>query len=142
ALLVMKKGSGQNVKDILAKVKKLNVPQGEHHTYEERPWGRFEVLKDETLFKSKKISIWPGQRLSYQSHAKRTEHWVIVNGVGEVTLNDEIHRLKPGDHILIPQGAKHRMSNPGLGVLEFIEIQLGSYFGEDDIVRYSDDYGR
>jgi mannose-1-phosphate guanylyltransferase/mannose-1-phosphate guanylyltransferase/mannose-6-phosphate isomerase len=88
------------------------------------------------------IRVEPGQQLSYQSHAKRAEHWIVVSGQAEVVLNDEVHRLSAGQHIHIPQGAKHRMRNPGKDVVEFVEVQLGSYFGEDDIVRYQDDYQR
>ncbi|MEO6458977.1 MAG: phosphomannose isomerase type II C-terminal cupin domain, partial [Bdellovibrionota bacterium] len=112
------------------------------HQSEERPWGRFEVLMDTEHFKSKRITVWAGQRLSYQSHEKRAEHWVIVKGSAEVTLNDQVYPLKAGEHIHIPLGAKHRIANPGTDVMEFIEVQTGSYFGEDDITRYSDEYGR
>ncbi len=142
ALLIMRKGEGQKVREVVERLhsEKSTLPQ--RHDFEERPWGRFEVLIDSAYFKSKKISMWPGQRLSYQSHSKRAEHWVIVKGVAEVTLDDVPHSLKAGDHIFIPLKAKHRISNPGLDVMEFIEVQTGSYFGEDDIVRYQDDYGR
>ena len=93
-------------------------------------------------FKSKRITVWPGQRLSYQSHKKRAEHWVVVKGQAEVTLNGETLSLGVGEHVHIPLGAKHRMGNPGHIALEFIEVQTGTYFGEDDIVRYEDNYGR
>lgn len=143
-LLVLKKGEGQQIKELVARIKSdPSVSEKlKHHVFEERPWGRFEVLLDGQNFKSKIISVWPGQKLSLQSHAKRAENWVVVSGVGTVTLNDKIHRLKEGEHIHIPQGAKHRMANESPQELEFIEVQSGSYFGEDDIVRYSDDYGR
>ncbi len=88
------------------------------------------------------IHVNPGQQLSYQSHAKRAEHWVIIKGEPEVVLNDVVHALKPGQNIYIPQGAKHRIRNPGKELVEFIEVQVGTYFGEDDIVRYQDDYQR
>jgi mannose-1-phosphate guanylyltransferase/mannose-1-phosphate guanylyltransferase/mannose-6-phosphate isomerase len=100
------------------------------------------VLHDTDYFKSKKITVWAGQKLSYQSHTKRAEHWVVVKGQAEVTLNGEIHRLGVGQHVHIPLGAKHRIANPGPGEMEFIEVQTGTYFGEDDITRYSDEYGR
>ena len=83
-----------------------------------------------------------GQKISYQSHAKRSEHWIIVNGQAVITLNDQEHFLKQGEHIFIPQGCKHRIHNQSNSLVEFIEVQVGSYFGEDDIVRYQDDYGR
>ncbi len=110
----------------------------------ETPWGKWEVLDDSNdSFKVKKITIVPGQRLSYQKHYKRTERWFIVQGEAEVTLDDEIHKLKEGEDIYIPLEAKHRIKN----ILEkqeliFIEIQRGTYFGEDDIERFQDDYGR
>jgi mannose-1-phosphate guanylyltransferase/mannose-1-phosphate guanylyltransferase/mannose-6-phosphate isomerase len=112
------------------------------HPFEFRPWGRFEILRDTDSYKSKVIHVNPGQQLSYQSHAKRAEHWVIIQGQPEVVLNDVVHPLKPGQSIYIPQGAKHRIRNPGTDVVEFIEVQVGTYFGEDDIVRYQDDYQR
>jgi mannose-1-phosphate guanylyltransferase/mannose-6-phosphate isomerase len=143
ALVIAKKGSGQNVRAIVDAVKaKLGSALILAHTFEERPWGRFEILRDEKEFKSKKITVFPGQRLSYQSHKHRSEHWIVVTGRAEVILNDSKHLLNSGDHIFIPQGAKHRICNLGSVNLEFIEVQTGSYFGEDDIVRYGDDYGR
>ena len=102
----------------------------------------FEVLTDTEKFKSKIITVNPGQKLSYQSHEKRSETWTIVDGEAEVTLNDEVVKLKPGESISIPVNAKHRMTNPGKTQMSFIEVQTGDYFGEDDIVRYQDDYGR
>jgi mannose-1-phosphate guanylyltransferase/mannose-1-phosphate guanylyltransferase/mannose-6-phosphate isomerase len=142
ALLVTRKGWGQSVRNVVEVLKKDAPQLVKAHTYEERPWGRFEILMDTEHFKSKRISVWPGQKLSYQSHAKREENWTIVRGEAEVTLDGVVHKLKPGAHIHIPLGAKHRIANPGREVMEFIEVQTGTYFGEDDIVRYSDDYGR
>ena len=89
---------------------------------------------------AKRITIDPGAQLSYQSHAKRSEHWVIVGGEAEVTLNEKKISLHPGESIHIPVGSKHRIRNPGKGPLIFVEVQTGVYFGEDDIVRYLDDY--
>ncbi len=142
ALLVTRKGEGQKVREVVEKLKAENSPLPLRHEFEDRPWGRFEVLIDSPHFKSKKISMWPNQRLSYQSHNKRAEHWVIVRGSAEVTLDDKVHQLKAGEHIYIPLKAKHRIANPTSEVMEFIEVQTGSYFGEDDIIRYQDDYGR
>lgn len=142
ALLVMRKGEGQRIREVVKALKSSNPQITESHTFEERPWGRFEVLEDTTYFKSKRITVWPGHRLSYQSHKHRAEHWVIVKGEAEVTLNDEIIKLKAGEHVHIPLGAKHRIANFAKEVMEFIEVQTGTYFGEDDIVRYSDEYGR
>ncbi len=107
------------------------------------PWGTWEVLDDSSNFKVKKVLIKPGQRLSYQKHFQREENWFIVQGQAEVTLNDTIHILKTGEFIYIPQEAKHRIANiTNDQDLIFIEIQRGTYFGEDDIVRFFDDYGR
>jgi mannose-1-phosphate guanylyltransferase/mannose-6-phosphate isomerase len=142
ALLVLRKGAGQKLRDVVKRLEKDAPALLVGHTFEERPWGRFEVLHDTDYFKSKKITVWAGQKLSYQSHTKRAEHWVVVKGQAEVTLNGEIHRLGVGQHVHIPLGAKHRIANPGPGEMEFIEVQTGTYFGEDDITRYSDDYGR
>ncbi len=107
-----------------------------------RPWGQYQVLCDETAFKAKRITVLPGAQISYQSHAHREERWTFVRGRGEVVLNDQIIPVQPGDDVRIPVGAKHRIRNTGTEKIEFIEVQLGTYFGEDDIVRYSDDYGR
>jgi mannose-1-phosphate guanylyltransferase/mannose-1-phosphate guanylyltransferase/mannose-6-phosphate isomerase len=138
----MRKGTSQAVKDVQQTLAERKAPCATQHVYEHRPWGTFEVLRDTAQFKSKVIRVEPGQQLSYQSHAKRAEHWIVVSGQAEVVLNDVVHRLIAGQHIHIPQGAKHRMRNPGKDVVEFVEVQLGSYFGEDDIVRYQDDYQR
>lgn len=144
AVLIAKRGSSQKVKDALEKVKTLERGKQlvEERNFELRPWGWFEVLRDTEDFKSKVIHVEPGHQLSYQSHAKRAEHWVIIKGQPEVVLNDKVHHLKPGESIYIPQGAKHRMRNTTQETVEFVEVQVGTYFGEDDIVRYQDDYKR
>lgn len=142
ALMVVKKGYGQQVKEAVAALKTLDNELLKSHAFEERPWGRFEILANTNAYKTKKIVVQPGKKLSYQSHAKRAEHWIIVQGEALVTLNDKEYPLKAGQHIHIPLGSKHRMANPGKSILEFIEVQTGTYFGEDDIIRYADDYGR
>jgi mannose-1-phosphate guanylyltransferase/mannose-1-phosphate guanylyltransferase/mannose-6-phosphate isomerase len=142
ALLVTRRGSSQRVKELVSKLTDEGRPQVTEHVYDLRPWGRFEVLRDTERFKSKVIDVDPGQRLSYQSHRHRSEHWIIVRGYPEVVLDDEVLRLGPGDHVHIPQGAKHRIRNPTDEPVTFVEVQLGTYFGEDDIVRYEDDYER
>jgi len=109
---------------------------------EERPWGRFFVLHDESNYKLKRIEVDPGGRLSYQYHNKRSEAWTIVEGVGTITLNDEVMEYTKGQTVLIPQGIKHRVENKEINKLIFIEVQTGTYFGEDDIVRIEDDYNR
>jgi mannose-6-phosphate isomerase-like protein (cupin superfamily) len=110
---------------------------------EERPWGSFEVLDDAADHsKVKRMTIQPGGRLSYQSHQHRSEHWFVVQGVAIVVLDGAEHTVRPGESIDVPVGAKHRCSNAGDTDLVFVEVQMGDYFGEDDIVRYDDDYGR
>lgn len=107
-----------------------------------RPWGSYTVLEDADTHKVKRIDVLPGKRLSYQKHARRSEHWFIVVGEALVTLDGVDHVLQPGQAIDIPLGAAHRIANPGPGPLAFIEVQQGDYFGEDDIVRLEDDFGR
>lgn len=142
ALMISEKGASQDVKIVVDRLKKNNPQLIEQHTFEERPWGRFEILRDEVHFKSKVIRVDAGQQLSLQSHTRREEHWVVVKGTGEVVVNEEVIPVAAGSYVKIPLGAKHRMRNNSKESLEFIEVQLGSYFGEDDITRYQDDYNR
>ena len=107
-----------------------------------RPWGHYVVLSDEADHKVKRITVDPGQRLSLQRHDRRAEHWYVVAGVAVVTRDDDRIELTAGDAVDIPLGAAHRIHNPGKGPLVFIEVQRGDYFGEDDIERLEDDYGR
>ena len=110
---------------------------------EHRPWGCFEVLSDDRAdHKVKRITVWPGKRLSLQYHAKRSEHWVVITGQGLVTVDDARVKLGPGQSIDIPLRSPHRIENTGDMPLVFIEVQQGEYFGEDDIVRIEDDFGR
>lgn len=142
ALLVAKKGKSQNVKEI---VEVLNQEKSElinvHKTIL-RPWGSFTILEDLECYKSKRISVLPGKRLSLQSHEKRDELWQIIKGQALVTIDDQEHTLSYGEKAVIKRGQKHRVENCGEDLLEFIEIQTGDYFGEDDITRYQDDFGR
>ena len=107
-----------------------------------RPWGEFHILNEQNDFKIKKIIIKPGQRLSYQYHNKRTELWLVTRGSLKVIIDDSEYSLSKNEYIQIPQGAKHRAQNLSDNDVHFIEIQTGSYFGEDDIVRIEDDYNR
>ena len=107
---------------------------------ENKPWGTYENILDENYCKVKKIIIKPGQRPSYQYHFKRSEHWIIVSGKVKITLDDECKTRSSGDYIFIPLKAKHRIENIGSQDLIFIEVQTGEYFGEDDIIRLSNDY--
>ncbi len=108
----------------------------------ERPWGTYTVIAETDGFKVKTIEVGPGQRLSYQRHSRRAEHWFVVAGHGLVTLDDNTVDVRQGDAVDVPRGAAHRIHNTGSVPLIFIEVQHGDYFGEDDIVRLDDDYGR
>jgi mannose-6-phosphate isomerase len=110
--------------------------------YDERPWGSFTVLDEGEGYKVKRIEVLPGKRLSYQKHAQRAEHWMVVQGTANVTLDGNEIQLKTGEVVDIPVGAAHRIENPGDVKMIFIEIQRGGYLGEDDIVRLQDDFGR
>ena len=110
--------------------------------YEERPWGSFRILDESETYKVKRIEVLPQKRLSYQKHAQRSEHWMVVAGSAKLTLDGKEIALGPGGIADIPAGAAHRIENTGREKLIFIEIQRGSYFGEDDIQRLQDDYGR
>src|SRR3954453_13468079 len=103
--------------------------------FDRRPWGTYTVLEEDRGFKVKRIEVLPGKRLSYQKHAQRAEHWVVVRGTAKVTLNDEEIIVNDGGAIDIAVGAAHRVENPGAEFLVFIEVQRGNYLGEDDIVR-------
>ena len=111
-------------------------------TNEERPWGRFFVLHDPPTYKLKRIEVDPGGRLSYQYHHKRSATWTIVQGTGLITLDGNVKEYFEGQTVLIAQGVKHRIENNGDQKVVFIEVQTGTYFGEDDIVRIEDDYNR
>mgnify|MGYP001255502630 CR=1 FL=1 len=109
---------------------------------DQRPWGFYRVLSDQSDHKVKQITVWPGRRLSLQSHQRRAEHWIIISGLARVTVNNRHHDLCARDAVDIPLGAAHRIQNTGTGPLVFIEVQQGDYFGEDDITRLEDDFGR
>ncbi len=109
---------------------------------EERPWGWFKILYETNTYKVKEILVRPGCRLSYQSHTKRSEHWLIVRGEATAILDDIESRVPVGGSVDVPVGAKHRIANNTNEDMIFIEVQRGTYFGEDDIVRYADDYNR
>ena len=116
---------------------------GDEANSERRPWGSFHILDEGENYKVKRIEVFPGKRLSYQRHARRSEHWFVIGGTAKVTLNDGEILVKSGEFIDIPKGAKHRVENPEASqILIFIEIQTGDYFGEDDIERFEDDFGR
>ena len=116
----------------------MNEPE-----YSERPWGNYTVLSDDVSdHKVKRLVVHPGKRLSYQRHSKRAEHWFIVSGTALVTLDGAVTEVHVGESIDIPMEAAHRIANEGDADVVLIEVQHGSYFGEDDIERLEDDYGR
>ena len=109
---------------------------------EQRPWGSFTVLVDEEHFKTKRLDVLAGKRLSLQSHQRRSEHWIIATGQAKITIGDEVLNYSQGQHVFVPRKTKHRIENIGESLLTIVEVQLGEYFGEDDIVRYEDDFDR
>ena len=110
--------------------------------FDRRPWGSYTVLEEGRNFKVKRIEVLPGKRLSYQKHSQRAEHWFVIEGTAKVTLDNRDVLIAAGEAIDIPVGSAHRVENPGQEDLIFIEVQRGNYLGEDDIVRFSDAYGR
>ena len=118
-------------------------PGGGRSATETRPWGSYTVLDETENFKVKRIEVLPEKRLSYQQHARRAEHWFVVRGTAKVTLNGSDILVKTGEAVDIPTGTAHRVENPDTAeTLVFIETQTGDYFGEDDIIRFEDDFGR
>lgn len=123
----------------------MDMPENEKIAmpFEQRPWGSFTILDERENYKVKRIEVLPGKRLSYQRHQKRAEHWFVVQGIAKVTLNGSEILVKTGEAIDIATGMAHRVENPhNSDLLIFIETQTGSYFGEDDIERLDDDFGR
>ena len=132
----------KKLKTFLEEIKKIGHSSAAEHTFENRPWGKFENILDSKICKVKKLTVYPGQHLSLQYHKKRSEHWVVVEGKANVNLEDKNIILKKGESIDIPLGAKHSLGNDTKENLIVIEVQLGTYFGEDDIIRISDPYNR
>jgi len=126
----------------MTKAKADALPENDPARFDRRPWGSYTVLEEGSNYKVKRIEVLPGKRLSYQKHAKRSEHWFVIQGTGRITLNDDDIVIGPGQAIDVPVGAAHRIENTGEELLAFIEVQLGPYLGEDDIVRLHDDFGR
>jgi mannose-6-phosphate isomerase len=108
----------------------------------ERPWGTYTVLDENSNYKIKRIEVLPGQRLSLQKHHHRSEHWIVVSGTAMVTNGDRVFQVNVNESTYIPIGSQHRLENPGKILLVIIEVQNGEYLGEDDIVRFDDDYQR
>ena len=142
AVLVVHKEKSQEVKKAVELLKLKNVPQAEVSPIDHRPWGWFERLALGDSFQVKRIVVKPGAALSLQSHKHRSEHWVLVAGTAKITLGDTVKLLRAGESAYIPQGEIHRLENPSIHPTVIIEVQIGSYLGEDDIVRYEDQYHR
>ncbi len=142
ALLVCKSSDTSKVRDVAQILKKRNDPRADYHTTCYRPWGSYTVLEEGSWYKIKRITVLPGKKLSYQMHYHRSEHWIVVKGTANVMKNDHEYVVRSGESIFLSIGEKHRLENPGKTLLEVIEVQIGSYLEEDDIVRFEDDYGR
>jgi mannose-1-phosphate guanylyltransferase/mannose-6-phosphate isomerase len=142
AVLVMPRGASQKVRTIVEALSKGKGTEHILHVTVNRPWGSYTVLEEGPGFKIKRIEVAPGGRLSLQRHAHRSEHWVVTAGEATVTSGDSVSRLKPNESAFIPIGTIHRLENLGTTPLQIIEVQVGSYVGEDDIQRFDDKYGR
>ena len=142
AVLVADASSAELVKTVVAQLEAKGVPQALHHRHVARPWGTYDSVDSGERFQVKRIVVKPGATLSLQMHHHRAEHWVVVSGTAEVTNGDKVTLLSENQSTYIPLGQIHRLANPGKVPLEIIEVQSGSYLGEDDIVRLEDTYGR
>ena len=142
AVLISHKGRTQEVKQAVAALKAKKAKQAESFPKDHRPWGWFESLVIGDRFQVKRIVVHPGAALSLQSHHHRSEHWIVVQGTAKVTVDDEVKLVTENQSVYIPLGAIHRMENPGKVPMVLIEVQTGSYLGEDDIIRYEDVYSR
>jgi len=142
ATLVAHRDAAQDVKKIVEQLKAAGRSEHSLHRVVHRPWGKYDSLEEGERFQVKRIVVKPGASLSLQKHHHRAEHWIVVSGTAEVTCDDKVFLLGENQSTYIPLGSKHRLRNPGKLPLELIEVQSGSYLGEDDIVRYDDVYGR
>jgi mannose-1-phosphate guanylyltransferase/mannose-6-phosphate isomerase len=142
AVLVASREQVQDVKQLVSRLRDAKRDEANVHSRVYRPWGSYESLVTSDRFQVKRIIVQPGQKLSLQKHHHRAEHWIVVSGTAEVTCEDKVFNLSEDESTYIPLGHKHRLANPGRVPVELIEVQSGSYLGEDDIVRFEDDYGR
>jgi mannose-1-phosphate guanylyltransferase/mannose-1-phosphate guanylyltransferase/mannose-6-phosphate isomerase len=142
AVLVADAGRAQDVKLAVAALKAKAAKQAENFPKDHRPWGWFETLVLGGRFQVKRIHVHPGGVLSLQSHHHRSEHWIVVQGTAKVTVDGAVQLVTENQSVYIPLGARHRMENPGKMPMVLIEVQTGSYLGEDDITRYEDLYAR
>ena len=142
AVLVADMDRAQDVKKVVDTLKAKKVRQATDFPKDHRPWGWYESLVLADRFQVKRIVVKPGAALSLQSHHHRAEHWIVVSGTAEVTINDKVQLVTENQSVYIPLGAIHRMANPGKVPMVLIEVQTGAYLGEDDIIRYEDVYAR
>jgi mannose-1-phosphate guanylyltransferase/mannose-6-phosphate isomerase len=142
AVLVAPMNRSQDVKKIVSRLKQEKRPEYHTHRTVYRPWGSYTTLELQPRFQIKRITVHPGARLSLQMHHHRHEHWVVVSGTAKIQNGEQSILLKENESTYIPSCTVHRLENPGVIPLELIEVQIGSYLGEDDIVRFDDEYGR
>jgi mannose-1-phosphate guanylyltransferase/mannose-1-phosphate guanylyltransferase/mannose-6-phosphate isomerase len=142
SVLVMPKDRAQDVKTIVDALKLAKRDEATQHPRVYRPWGYYQTVHDGDRFQVKRITVSVGASLSKQMHHHRAEHWIVVNGTAEVTRGEETFLLHENESVYIPPATIHRLANPGKVPINLIEVQSGAYLGEDDIVRYEDDYGR
>jgi len=142
AVLVAPRDQSQRVKEAVAALRVEGAAEADAFPADHRPWGRFESLARGDRFQVKRIVVKPGGVLSLQSHHHRAEHWIVVQGTAKVTIGDEVRLISENESVYVPLGARHRLENPGKLEMVLIEVQTGSYLGEDDIVRHEDAYAR
>jgi mannose-1-phosphate guanylyltransferase/mannose-6-phosphate isomerase len=142
AVLIADRSRAEDLRKLVTEIEKQGHAEARAHARVHRPWGNYQSLDQGDRFQVKRIVVKPGGRLSLQKHNHRAEHWVVVRGTARVTIGEETRDLHENESIYVPVGTKHRLENPGKIPLELIEVQTGSYFGEDDIIRIEDDYRR
>ena len=142
AILVADKKCCQDVKAIVSTLKEFDREEYRFHSRVYRPWGDYEGIDNGARYQVKRLTVKPGAQLSLQMHHHRAEHWIVVSGTAKVTRGDDVFMLSENESTYIPLGTTHRLENPGTIPLEIIEVQSGSYLGEDDIVRFEDVYDR
>jgi len=142
ATLICPKSRAQDVKKVVEILKQQGAPEHLEHRTVFRPWGSYTVLEEGSGYKVKRVTVNSGGRLSLQLHHQRSEHWVVISGTARVTCGERVYDLTVGQSTAIPKETRHRLENPGSDTLHIIEVQNGPYLGEDDIVRFQDDYGR
>jgi mannose-1-phosphate guanylyltransferase/mannose-6-phosphate isomerase len=142
ALLVANMQDSERVNQLVKKFREKGDPIADFHRQVHRPWGSYTELERSLFFRIKRVTVKPGKKLSLQLHSHRSEHWIVVSGMADVTLEDRTLRLRQGESTFVQAGVRHRLGNSGKIPLEVIEVQIGEYLDEDDIVRFSDDFNR